>query len=156
MLFTEASNSTFVVSSWWSLGRERFCNGFTVRINALRSNIFKDVLCWSDTRVNNFEKAVCNSSTSFSFFLTLRMILGGKSFNLQLFFVQRPATSLNPDTQLFFFVFVYYMLFIILRRPNPFPSVTGTSCGLIPARRSSEGSISVPSKPSVARMVMTT
>ena len=94
---------------------------------------------------------MCNSSTSF-FFLTLRMCLAGKSFNLQLFFVQRPATTLNPDTHIFF----YCMLFIIPCRPNPFPSVTGTSCGLIPARRSSEGWISVPSKPSVARMVMTT
>lgn len=52
--------------------------------------------------------------------------------------------------------FIYCMLFVVLRGPNPFPSVTGTSYGLIPARRSSEGWISVPSKPSVARMVMTT
>lgn len=35
-------------------------------------------------------------------------------------------------------------------------SVTGISCGLIPAPRSLGGSISVLSKPSVARMVMTT
>lgn len=41
-------------------------------------------------------------------------------------------------------------------RPNPAFPPSGISCGLIPAQRSSEGWISVPSKPSVARMVMTT
>lgn len=146
-------------------GAQRFSYRFIVRINAPKSNICTNIQCRGDTEVNFIEKVVCKSKTLF--YWAKQDNVRQEKFSLPFVFYTKKTKvqTLQLSRLIIMHSVVAHVIGVFKFPVNRFrlfvdliqlPSVTGISCGLIPAQRSSVGWISVPSKPSVERMVMTT